>query len=116
MIYRVSIRNEDEILCFQPKVICSLQHCAFNLEQFVRLPSGKVIDLVGFHTSTTYVIECKPKLSGGKFFGAVGQALCYAAEHHPTSIPAIATYTSSVNDYIRKSCRTLGITIFEVED
>jgi hypothetical protein len=113
---RIHRRQSDEVVCFHPKVIAKLEKLGWDVEHHVRLASGGIIDIVAKFSNKTYVIECKPELTNGKLFTAIGQVLCYRLEHNPHAIPVIASYASEINDYVRHSCASLGIELLEIAD
>lgn len=112
--FRYQVSKRDEVLNFHPKVTAFLEDKGWNTKHHVKLASGHIIDLVAETEGSIYVIECKPKLSRGNFFTAIGQTLCYSQEYSTQARVAIATYSIEVDDYIQQHCDLLGIEIIEI--
>lgn len=108
--YRVKNRRHrftqeaDEVFDMHPEVMEMLNAHGWEVEHHVRLPSGKVIDIVATQGDRTLTLECKPSLAGDRFYEAVGQAMCYAAEYDYYAYPAIATYNAQLTEYIKDMC------------
>lgn len=113
---RIETREEDEIIQFHPQVIRALFARGWLVRHHVRLRSGNIVDLIAYSEDTTYIIECKPRLTRGKLYTAIGQVLCYCSEHVTEATPAIACYSSEVDDYMKDRCRALGIKIIPIEN
>jgi hypothetical protein len=112
--YRMEIRQDDEVTFFHPRVQSHLEQLGWQIEHHVSLPSGSIIDIIAKSQATTYVIECKPRLHNNNLYQAIGQVLCYRYEFDVQSIPAIASYSSAITDYVRQSCASLGIYLIEL--
>jgi len=114
--YRMDIRQDDEVAFFHPKVQAHLEQVGWDVEHHVKLPSGNTIDFIAKSLPRTCVIECKPKLHNSNLYHAIGQVLCYQSEFDPQAIPVIATYASSISNYVRFSCSKLHIGLIEIEE
>ena len=110
---RINRRQDDEVLIFHPKVIEHLEHEGWQVRHHVRLRSGHVIDIVGYHVDKVYIVECKPNLKKS-LYTTIGQVLCYRAEFNESGIPVIACYSTKKNRYARRCCEALGIQIIEI--
>jgi hypothetical protein len=97
-------QEADEVFDMHPEVMAMLKEHGWEVEHHVRLPSGRIIDIVATQDDRTLAIECKPLLTGDRFYEAVGQAMCYAIEYHPYAYPAIATYNVQVSEYVKRMC------------
>ncbi|MFN8376444.1 MAG: hypothetical protein U0694_26680 [Anaerolineae bacterium] len=111
---RVNIRKDDEVSNFHPKLVQYLRSMGWKTQHHVRLDSESVIDVVAQFCNQTYIIECKPVLTRTKFYQSVGQVMCYRIEYGLNSIPAIASYSSSITDNFREMCGNLGITLISL--
>lgn len=113
---RTEKRKDDEVIHFHPKVIKILRGEGFQTQHHVHLSSGNIADIIAWNENKKYIIECKPVLSKGKLYSAIGQVMCYCCEYEDEIFPAIAAYSSSFSDYMCLCCRTLGIEVFKIED
>lgn len=106
---RIHQRKDDEVANFQPVVVKHLENNGFSVQQYVRLNSGRVIDIVAKQNELLFIVECKPRLSGAKLYTAIGQVLCYRAEYQPSAVPNIATHADEVTNYARQACIATGV-------
>ncbi len=106
--------KQYEVEIFHPIVITALQAKGWQTLHHVRVPSGKTIDIIAEFEKRIYVIECKPFLSEGSFYAAIGQVLCYCQEYNVSALPAIAAYQNEFNGYAKKCCIGLGVEMIEI--
>lgn len=112
---RITIRQDDEVIHFHPVIVTFFNSFGWHTERHVALPSGSEIDVVATKDQTSFVVECKPHLSRGNFFTAVGQIMCYRTEFDHHTIPVIATSTSQIHDYFYECCQSLGIRLMALD-
>jgi len=112
---RIRIRQDDEVSNFHPVITSFFDSFGWHTEHHITLPSGSQIDVVATNDQTTILVECKPHLSRGNFFTAVGQVMCYRTEFDNNAIPVIATSTSQIQDYFYECCQSLGIRLIALD-
>lgn len=114
---RIEVRKDDEVAVLHNRVIEVLEESGWRIKHHARLPSGVIVDLVGYLDDDMYIIECKNDLTKTKLYTAIGQVLCYCEEVIEYAFlpkPAIACYSSKVSDYARSRCYGLDIKLIEV--
>ncbi|MBZ0097965.1 MAG: hypothetical protein K8F30_02720 [Taibaiella sp.] len=107
-------QNRDELGNFQPLVASMLRQEQWSVQQWVHLPSGRIIDLVAQRNQEIWVVECKLSLLRQGLFEAIGQALCYVAEYNPSATPVVASFDHKIDEYAYTCCQHLGISVLAV--
>jgi hypothetical protein len=114
---RTSTGN-DEVINFHPVVEEFLEANGWDTIHHVAVASGRVFDFLAVKNfDETLVVECKMSLmSDDAVYKTTGQVLCYLSEYKEYEAkPAIAVPKDQISHYARECCKSLGITLLEID-